>query len=57
MNKTKAKGLIKKLNQAHGILHDVDVELTKIKFEHLLRYAYDDIEITIDDLKEMYHIK
>ena len=54
MNKTKAKGLIKKLDQINELLWEVEKELN---FENILHYASDYTCITISDLKKRYHIK
>ena len=54
MNKTKARGLVEKLNQAAKLIHEVNKEL---KFENILEISFDYIEITIDDLRKRYHIK
>lgn len=54
MNKTKAKGLIKKLDKIDELIWEVKKELN---FENLLRYALDYTSVTKDDLKKRYHIK
>ena len=54
MNKTKAKGLIKKLDEIDDLLCEVDGELN---FENLLSYAFDYTSITRNDLKKRYNIK
>ena len=54
MNKTKAKGLIKKLREIDDLVAEVDKELN---FEHLLHYIYDYTSITRDELRKKYHIK
>lgn len=54
MNKTKAKALIRKLNNAKRCIREVQQEL---KWENILDYAPDYIDITIKELKEMFHIK
>ena len=54
MNKTKAKGLIKKLEEINKLLFEVNREL---KFENLLSYTFDYTDITINDLKKRYNIK
>jgi len=54
MNKTKAKGLIKKLNQIDELIWEIKKELD---FENLLGYALDYTSITEDDLKERFNIK
>ena len=53
MNKTKAKGLIKKLVQIEELVNEIENELN---FENLLRYIYDYTRITINELKKRYHI-
>ena len=54
MNKTKAKGLIKKLNEVDKLIAEIQKELN---FENLLWYALDYTSITKDDLKKRYNIK
>ncbi len=54
MNKTKAKGLIKKLREIDGLVSEVENELN---FENLLSYIYDYTGITRDELRKKYHIK
>ena len=54
MNKTKAKELIKKLNEIDKLLWEVKDQL---EFENLLGYAFDYTSITKDALKKRYHIK
>lgn len=54
MNKTKAKGLIEKLQQIEDLVGEVTNELN---FENLLSYIYDYTGITIKELKKRYHIK
>ncbi len=54
MNKTKAKGLIKKLREIDGLVAKVENELN---FENLLSYIYDYTGITRNDLRKKYHIK
>lgn len=54
MNKTKAKRLIKKLNQIDSLIWEVRDELD---FENLLGYALDYTSITRDALKKRYNIK
>lgn len=54
MNKTKAKGLIKKLREINGLVAEVENELN---FENLLGLIYDYTGITITDLRKRYHIK
>ena len=54
MNKTKAKGLIVKLQQIDVMVREIDNELN---FDNLLSYIYDYTSITIEELKKRYHIK
>ena len=54
MNKTKAKGLIKKLLE---IKYDIGAVEEYLMFENLLSYCYDYIDITINELKKRYNIK
>ena len=54
MNKTKAKGLIKKLRKIDGLVGEVIEELN---YDHLLYYVYDYTGITRDELRKKYHIK
>ena len=54
MNKTKAKGLIKKLQQIEVLVGEIQNELN---FENLLGYIYDYTGITINELRKRYHIK
>lgn len=54
MNKTKAKGLIEKLEQIESLTGEVENELN---FENLLSYVYDYTSITKKELKKRYHIK
>jgi len=54
MNKTKAKGLIKKLREIDDLVAKVQNELD---FENLLSYIYDYTGITRSDLRKRYHIK
>ncbi len=54
MNKTKAKGLIKKLEQINQLTYKIENELN---FENILGHIYDYVEITIMELKQRYHIK
>lgn len=54
MNKTKAKGLIKKLDQIDELVREINNDLI---YENLLGYIFDYTRITRNDLKIRYHIK
>ncbi len=54
MNKSKANGLIKKLNEINKLTFEVEKELN---FENLLGYIQDYTSITIKELRKRYHIK
>lgn len=54
MNKTKAKGLIKKLNEINKLIGEV---IRELPFENILALAWDYTGITISELKKRYNIK
>ncbi len=54
MNQSKAKHLIKKLNEINKLTFEVEKELN---FENLLGYIQDYTSITIKELRKRYHIK
>lgn len=56
MNKTKAKGIIKKLNQVGTLIGEIREQLRLEGFDNMLSYTYDYIDITRDELKKKYNI-
>lgn len=56
MNKTKAKGIIKKLKEINKLVSQVVSQLHLENFNNILSYVYDYTEITISDLKKVYNI-